>query len=194
MVGAQVLADCLRRVRTRDTGGAFRERFMLEAVLFYVLAIAAVVAGVAVVTRRNPISSAVALVVCFFFLSAMYVLLGAHFVAVMQVLVYAGAIMVLFIFVIMLLNLRDDENTNPIPIRPRAIVGLGAVGLTGLGLVQAIHAVSTHDLPGANAPGGTIEAVGKAMFGGAYLLPFEVASAVLTVAMIGAVVLAKRDI
>lgn len=167
---------------------------MLEAVLFYVLAVAAIVAGVAVVTRRNPISSAVALVVCFFFLSAMYVLLGAHFVAVMQVLVYAGAIMVLFIFVIMLLNLRHDENEPPRQIKPRAIVGLGAAGLTGLGILQALHAVSTANLPGASEGGGTIEAVGKAMFGGAYLLPFEVASAVLTVAMIGAVVLAKREI
>jgi NADH-quinone oxidoreductase subunit J len=179
---------------TRDTPPAFRELKMLEAVLFYLLAIGAIVAGITVVTRRNAISSAVALVVCFFFLSGLYVLLDAHFVAVTQILVYAGAIMVLFIFVIMLLNLRGDGAKLICDLPARGVFGLAAAGLTGLGLLVALEAVLHEDFGSAPGDFGTIESVGMALFGGAYLLPFEIASALLTVAMIGAVVLAKREI
>lgn len=165
---------------------------MLFPVIFYLFAIVAVLAGFAVVTRRNPISAAIALVVCFFFLSGMYAMLDAHFVAVIQILVYAGAIMVLFIFVIMLLNLRGGSNELP-NISPRAIAGLGVVGVVGMGLMVAIEAVVHTEL----APGvgvGTIQDVGMALFDGKYLIPFEYASALLTVGMVGAVVLGKRKI
>jgi len=163
-------------------------------VFFTLFALIAVVSGFVVVTRQNPISSAVALVVCFFFLAGMYALLDAHFVAVIQVLVYAGAIMVLFIFVIMLLNLRGDEAPPWSDLAPRAIAGLAAAGLTGLGLVVAVEAVKNAEIGEAQPEFGTIEQVGNALFGGTYLLPFEYASALLTVAMVGAVVLGKRKI
>ena len=97
---------------------------MFEAVFFYLFSLFAIVSGVGVVTMRNPIASALSLVICFFFLAADYALLGAHFVAVIQILVYAGAIMVLFIFVIMLLNLRHGDHLTFNDIGPRGVVGM----------------------------------------------------------------------
>ena len=167
---------------------------MLQAVIFYSLAIAAVIAGVVVITRRNPISSAIALVVAFFFQAALYVLLDAHFVAVTQVLVYAGAIMVLFIFVIMLLNLRTADTAALPHVPGRAVVGLAVAGLVGTGLVTSLEALRLVDMGPVAPDFGTIQQVGSVIFDGTYLLPFEVASVLLTVAMVGAVVLAKREI
>ncbi len=167
---------------------------MTEAVLFYLFSIAAIIAGVVVITARNPITSALSLVVCFFFLAADYVMLDAHFVAVIQILVYAGAIMVLFVFVIMLLNLREE---GPAPIGElgrRAFIGLACAGLLGIGLVTAVDSLVHVPSPGLPDGYGTIANVGLALFGGAYLLPFESISVLLTVAMIGAVVLAKKEI
>ena len=167
---------------------------MAEAIAFYTLASVAVALGIIVVTRQSPISSAVALVGSFFCLAAMYALLDAHFVAIIQVLVYAGAIMVLFIFVIMLLNIRTSGPVALPHLGARAITGLAIVGLIGTGLVVSARAL--HDTPLEARPPefGTIAQIGQVMFGGAYLLPFEVASALLTVAMVGAVILGKRDI
>jgi NADH-quinone oxidoreductase subunit J len=169
---------------------------MIQPVLFYLFSLAAVLTGFSVITARNPITSALSLVACFFCLAADYVLLDAHFVAVIQVLVYAGAIMVLFIFVIMLLNIRDDI---PVPlgeIPRRAIFGLTVAGFLGTGAVTALGAV-TSELPHTTAVSenyGTIEAVGTALFSGPYLLPFEVVSVLLTVAVVGAVILAKKEV
>lgn len=167
---------------------------MLEAVIFYIFAISAVLAGITVVTRRSPITSAIALVVCFFFLSGMYVMLDAHFVAVIQLLVYAGAIMVLFVFVIMLLNLRDEGPSFFDELVGRGVVGIIAAAFIGIGMFTALGAVSGKLFPVVAEGYGTIEAVGQKLFDGTYLLPLEVASALLTIAMIGAVVLAKREI
>lgn len=82
---------------------------VLETIFFYLFAIGAVIASIAVIVPRNPLYSAIALILDFFFFAGLYVLLSAHFMAVIQVLVYGGAIMVLFVFIIMLLNLRDQE-------------------------------------------------------------------------------------
>jgi len=166
---------------------------MTEAVLFYLFSIAAILAGVGVITARNPISSALSLVTCFFFLAADYVMLEAHFVAVIQILVYAGAIMVLFVFVIMLLNLREGVSGLG-EIDRRGLVGIGVAGLMGIGLLTAVGTL-VHPPSEAVPEGfGTIRDVGMALFGGNYLLPFEAISVLLTVAMIGAVVLAKREV
>ncbi len=167
---------------------------MTESVLFYLFGLAALVSAASVVIQRNPIASALSLVVCFFALAAEYVLLDAHFVAVVQVLVYAGAIMVLFIFVIMLLNIRE-EGPSAIPaLTARTGLGLLAAGLLGVGAIAALDGL-VHS-PAAHLPEGfgTIEALGRALFSGPYLLPFEAVSLLLTVGMVGAVVLAKREI
>jgi NADH-quinone oxidoreductase subunit J len=167
---------------------------MTEAVLFYLFSLVAVLAGFSVVVSRNPISSAMSLVVAFFFLAANYVLLDAHFVAVIQLLVYAGAIMVLFIFVIMLLNLREGAPTPVLELSRRALFALAVAGLLGVGLIAGLDVV-TSDMPAGLPEGfGTIADVGRALFMGKYFLPFEVVSVLLTVAVVGAVVLAKREI
>ncbi len=167
---------------------------MFEAVLFYVFSLVAMMSGVGVVTMRNPIASALSLVVCFFFLAADYVLLDAHFVAVIQILVYAGAIMVLFIFVIMLLNLRHGDQLTFEDIGRRSIVGMGTAGLLAVGLFTALGQLPVVLPAQIPADYGTIAYIGKALFEGPYLLPFETVSALLTVAVVGAVVLAKKEI
>src|SRR5438270_6446897 len=103
---------CLRRATSRNSAPIstrWCEADVAEAILFYLFAIGVLVAGAQVIFRRNPIYGALALVGCFFFLSGIYVLLAAHLIAILQVLVYAGAVMVLFVFVIMLLNLKEEE-------------------------------------------------------------------------------------
>src|SRR5207253_5004945 len=90
------------------------------------------VAGAQVIFRRNPIYGALSLVGCFFFLSGVYVLLGAHLIAILQVLVYAGAVMVLFVFVIMLLNLKDEELGEQRITAWKGIGALSVVALVGL--------------------------------------------------------------
>jgi NADH-quinone oxidoreductase subunit J len=167
---------------------------VIETVFFYVFSLAAVACAISVVVQASPIASALSLVGCFFCLAADYVLLDAHFVAVIQLLVYAGAIMVLFIFVIMLLNLRHD---GPLPIAGiggRALAGIAAAGFMGVGLLALLDRLASG--PGAALPPdfGTTRAVGLAMFAGPYLLPFEAVSLLLTIGMIGAVVLARKEI
>ena len=179
---------------------------MFEALLFYTFSALAVFAGAMVITRRNAASSAIALVASFFCLASMYAMLGAHFVAVIQILVYAGAIMVLFIFVIMLLNLRDGQPTPLGDIGRRAVFGVAVAGLLAIGLITAVGALG-YGAPAVPADGGVslapgsgeilyggIEHVGRSLFTGRYLLPFETISVLLTVGVIGAVVLAKKEL
>lgn len=171
---------------------------MTQPVLFYLFSLIAVISGFSVISARNPITSALSLVACFFCLAADYALLDAHFVAVIQLLVYAGAIMVLFIFVIMLLNIREELPVALGDISRRALFGVSVAGLLGIGLVTAIFNATQHapKMPAVDANYGTIQAVGVALFSSesVYLLPFEVVSALLTVAVVGAVVLAKKEI
>ncbi len=166
--------------------------------VFYVFAIITLASAVACITRRSPVAAALWLVNTLFHLAGIYVLLDAHFIAAAQVLVYAGAIMVVFLFVIMLLNLgRVQETTD---IRGPA----GKVIATGLGLVLIGELVALRNVtltPDLLAPAGsmaaTIEergavtAIALPLFQ-QYLVPFEVASVMLLAAIVGAVVLAKR--
>jgi NADH-quinone oxidoreductase subunit J len=179
---------------------------MLEATLFYLFAAMTVACGFIVVVRRSPFESALALVVSFFFLAALYAMLGAHFVAAIQLLVYAGAIMVLFIFVIMVLNLTGDEGRRHRRLSVGSVAGLASALLLGGTILASFVGSSGFPggaspvgggggvPPGASPAFGTVEAVGLELFGGRFLLPFEVASLLLTVAVVGAVVLAKKDL
>ncbi|MCB9744726.1 MAG: NADH-quinone oxidoreductase subunit J [Alphaproteobacteria bacterium] len=166
---------------------------MFEAALFYTFSILAILAGISVITRRNAISSAVSLVASFFCLAAMYALLDAHFVAVIQILVYAGAIMVLFIFVIMVLNVREELEEGW-DLTPRAIAGAGVGGVLGLTTLVALTAADGGPSAELHEGFGTIQQLGYLLFSGQYLLPFELVSALLTVAVVGAVVLAKKEL
>jgi NADH-quinone oxidoreductase subunit J len=168
-------------------------------VLFGGFAALAIVSAASCVTRRNPVASALWLVVTLFSLAALFVLLDAQFLAVLQVLVYAGAIMVLFLFVIMLLNLG---RAGPTDLKGPIGLGLGVL-LAGLLLVQLLVLRQTSTLPAlgpaarvaprAAVGGGIIPALAQPLFT-VYLVPFELTSLLLLAAIVGAVVLAKRKL
>ncbi|MFC2172101.1 NADH-quinone oxidoreductase subunit J [Acidobacteriota bacterium] len=167
---------------------------VLYALLFYGLAFFAVGSAIMVVTRKNTVHSAVFLVFVFFAVAALFVMLHAEFVAAVQILVYAGGIMVLFLFVIMLVNLEEIEK-----LRSRYRQWWAASLLALLLMVVILTAVfSRLRFPAAlesgplAAHGGNTEAVGRMLFTH-FLLPFEIVSVLLLVAMIGAIVLARRE-
>ena len=168
----------------------------VESALFWAFALCTVVSAALVVLGKSPITSAMSLVGTFFFLAGLYVLLWAHTIAVLQVLVYAGAIMVLFLFVIMLLSLTDPETSGGVTV-PRVLGGASAVGLLAV-LVSVLLKVQVPNdywpqSAARVAQFGTLESVGRAVFT-AYLLPFEAVSLLLLVAIVGAVVVAKSRI
>ena len=166
---------------------------------FWIFGVIAMASALVCITRKNPVSSALWLVVTLFALAAMFVLLDAQFIAVLQVLVYAGAIMVLFLFVIMLLNLG-----RPGPTDIRGSLGLLTATVLAGALVLQLRVLSESPLPSSIQlqPGaitalqqqqGIVGAVATPLFG-TYLIPFEIASVLLLAAIVGAVVLAKRKL
>lgn len=167
----------------------------MESIFFIVVAAVAVLTSILVVTCKNPINSALALVMTFFCLATLYVTLDAPFMAVTQVIVYAGAIMVLIIFVIMLLNIRVETVKRS----SHAVLAGGAIGL--FLLFQTVWFLMRGSLTGATGPMdkamvvkvGHIELIGKALYTD-FLLPFEITSILLLAAIVGAVILAKRKI
>ncbi len=162
-----------------------------ELILFVLFAAAAVAGAVSLILQRHPIHSALSLVVVMVALAALYLLLGAEFVAAVQVIVYAGAIMVLFVFVIMLLNAGVEERTNLS--KMARYVGLPAAGLLGASIVwrlaQSARALGVS--PVADKGVDTRE-LSRMLFQ-QYVLPFELASVLILIAILGAVVLAKRE-
>ena len=165
-----------------------------ELVLFWIFAVPLVLTALGVLIARSPVYAAMNLVAAFFCLAGIYVLLTAHLIAFMQILVYAGAVMVLFLFVIMLLSL-GDEHLQPERRRVMQYVGVGgALGLLSV-LVAAISRLPDQAMgPLANPDKfGTVKAVGQVLYT-QFLLPFEVTSLLLLVAIVGAVVVAKERI
>lgn len=166
----------------------------ISNILFYVFALATLVFGALVVANpfsRNPVTSAMFLVLTIISMAGLFVLLNAFFLAAVQVLVYAGAVMVLFLFVIMLLDLKEEER------RKIKLTGLVA-GLVSVGAIVAIFVRSllatkpSENLPAPTAVGDTAT-LGKMLFTN-YLLPFEIVSILLLVAMVGVILLSKKDL
>ncbi len=162
------------------------------ALLFYLVAGVAVVAALGVVLERTPVYSALCLIVVLCSLAVVYLLLGAEFIAVIQVIVYAGAIMVLFVLVIMLLNAARETPGE----RSRLARWMGAPLLAAF-LVLALYAVSQQFSGGGPPPAQPLAAgpaeIGNLLFR-SYVLPFEVTSILVLVAILGAVSLAKKEI
>ncbi len=166
--------------------------------LFYFFGAIAVISSLLVISQRNPIYSVLLLIASFGALSGLYVLLEAPFVAVTQIIVYAGAIMVLFLFVVMLLNApheETDQDERLHAFRRQGPFRFGAVLAIALAteLTWALAkggATETGGFPGAAVS--SVQAIGKVLFT-EYAFPFEVTSVLILVAMVGAVVLAKRD-
>jgi len=159
----------------------------ISSVLFFLLAFGVVGAGIAVVTLRNIIHSAVAMMICFGSLAGMYALLGAPIVAAAQVLIYLGAISVLILFAIMLTQAGDATLPAPfhrqVPIA--AVVALAIVGLVGWAVIQTDWGVASQAVAAA------VDAIATAVFT-TYALPFEIISLLILVAIIGAIFLARR--
>ena len=165
----------------------------METVLFYLFAVLAVASALLVVIHKNPVSSAVSLVLTLFSTAVLFVLLSAHFIAAIQILVYAGAIMVLFLFTVMFLNLKPGA----LNFDSKNMAFKGSLLLAGLFFVGyfAILAYSRTFPEGSTAAlpegFGTVEGVGKTLFTD-YLLPFELTSVLILAAIIGVVAIAKR--
>ncbi len=171
----------------------------MRALLFYAFSAIAIVSALLCVTRRSAVAAALWLVCVMFHLACLYVMLDAHFIAAVQVLVYAGAIMVLFLFVIMLLNIG-----RPGPSDIKGAGGRVIATVAGLVMLAELLVLRAFELPpGLALPAGTVaaeverrgavQAVAHPLFE-QYLLPFEITSVMLLAAVVGAVVLAKRRI
>lgn len=166
----------------------------LEVILFFLFALIAAVSAVVMITRPNPVMSAIFLILNFFSLAGLYLLLNAQFIAVAQVIVYAGAIMVLFLFVLMLLNLQDEKGllAGFSKIKSLAVL-VGVVVFLEVAYIVFYSAPARSLVPNADRSiqSGTIESIGFQLYTG-YMLPFEIAGFLLLASTIGALVLAKR--
>ena len=162
----------------------------MSVLAFVVLAVVALGSALGLVFKKNPIHGALFLVVNLATIAAFYLSLGAEFLAAAQVIVYAGAIMVLFVFAIMVL-IPGKEETGPDPRRPVRVLAL-PVGLVLLAELAVIVAARGSAVP-ATAPAvpGGVEAIGRLLFTD-YLFPFELTSVLLLAAMVGVLVLARR--
>lgn len=174
---------------------------MPETLLFYVLAAVAVGASALVIGQRNPMYSVLFLIASFGALSGLYITLDAPFVAVAQIIIYAGAIMVLFLFVVMLLNAPQEDAAGWDRSHPLRRPGIGRIGasLAGLLVVQLVWALGQiaglDTAVGAQGDAATLSSVrelGRILFT-EYAFAFEATSALILVAMVGAVVLARKD-
>jgi NADH-quinone oxidoreductase subunit J len=169
----------------------------MESIFFFVVAAVTVISSILVVTCKNPINSALSLVMTFFCLAVFYVMLDAPFMAATQVIVYAGAIMVLIIFVIMLLNVKAESGKRAShAVLAGTTVGAFSLFLTCWFLIKGslTGAPGTPFLDHAQVVKyGHVELIGKALFTD-FLLPFEITSLLLLAAIIGAVILAKKKI
>jgi NADH-quinone oxidoreductase subunit J len=164
---------------------------IVHDILFWFFSIAMLACGFLVIFSRNPVASALFLVLLFAFLAGLFVLLEAFFIAAIQVLVYAGAVMVLFLFVIMLLDIKASERRK---FRALGVLGGIAVAVAFVWELKIVLARPVKPLAGGGDElRGGLEQVVRPLFAD-YMLPFEVTALLLLVAMIGVVLLSKREL
>jgi NADH-quinone oxidoreductase subunit J len=165
----------------------------METILFFIFAGVAVAAAINLLVQKHPIHSALSLIVVMAMLSILYVLLYAEFLAITQIIVYAGAIMVLFVFVIMLLSPKKEESKIP----QNKLLLWGGVPLGGCLLIQLAVILGRSPVEvsggGSSPVVGSTESIGRLLFTD-YLLPFEFISVLILIAILGAVVLTKREL
>ena len=170
---------------------------MTSSQLFFsYFAVMMTVLSLLVVTRKNPVHAILWMLILFVHMAGLYLFLNAEFLAAIQIIVYAGAIMVLYLFVVMLLNLRKEE--TELRFVKQWPAALGAAAVLGVILVSVLSKITVLPPPGeysieAIKSVGSIMTIGKVLYT-QYLLPFEIASIILLVAIIGAVVLAKKRV
>jgi len=164
----------------------------MELIAFFVLALLLIASAIVVITNRNPVSAAVALAFNLVSIAGLYMVLDAQFIGLLQVIVYAGAIMVLILFVIMLLNLREEVKAHPAGTFQRVLAPVTAL-LFAVVIGRAVWLTAPSTFPEKTEGFGTAASLGKELFTRFYY-PFEAISLLLVVAMIGAVLLAKRKL
>jgi len=169
----------------------------MDALLFWILAAVTVASAVLVIGQRNPMRSVLLLIVMFMALAGLYVTLGSPFAAVVQIIIYAGAIMVLFLFVVMLLNVPTEE--TPIGRQARLLGGVGPrrfgallSAALALELFWALGRLGAVAMPAGDTPETTVKAIGLRLFRD-YAFAFEATSVLILVAMVGAVILARKE-
>jgi NADH-quinone oxidoreductase subunit J len=175
---------------------------MVTQVLFFIFAACAGGSALAMITRKNPVASAMWLIGTFFSLAAIYTLLGAFFIGIIQILVYAGAIMVLFLFVIMLLNLGNNLEADIRGTGWKVMAGGG--GLVMLALLARIFTAGTMPMPLGEKAGAAVLAAQQAEHGSVgiialplyrdFVVPLQATAILLLIAVVGAVMLAKRKV
>lgn len=162
----------------------------LQTVLFWLFSLIGISGAIGLIINRNPVYSALSLILNFFSIAGLYLTLQAEFLAVIQILVYAGAIMVLFLFVIMLLNLQDEPKRPTFEFSRIAAWVLG--GALAAELIAVFRSVGSETtLLAGDYKYGTVESVGQAMMT-KYLFPFEMISVILISSLIGAIVISKK--
>jgi NADH-quinone oxidoreductase subunit J len=167
---------------------------MAETLTFYVLAALILMFGVAVVVTKNTVHSVLYLIGSFLAVALLYASMNSLFVAVIQVLVYAGGIVVLYLFVVMLVNLKRPPEQHVDPNRRTALGGVMAAVVMGeLVIIATYNAIRPAPVASAATPVGFVEPLAMALYTD-YLIPFEVASMLLLVAMVGAIILARREL
>ena len=165
----------------------------MTPLLFWIFAIAMLVFGVSVIAQPNPVSGALSLVVTFIALAALFVSLDAFFIGIIQILVYAGAVMVLFLFIIMLMDLNAGHRRGS---HPATLAGGVLIALVFVGqLVQVLSAFPQGNRPAPvlAAPVNDVQSVGHVLFT-SYNLPFQIVAVLILVATVGVVVLSKREL
>lgn len=166
----------------------------MEYFIFFACAIVAVISSLLVIIQKNPVASVIFLIMAFFAQAILYIQLSAIFVAVLQIVVYTGAIMVLFLFVIMLLNLRKDEFGPETHKNQRWLTRIfGAVMLIELAIIIGRGFAAGSEPVRTASDFGTVERIAVALFTD-YLFPFELTSVLLIAALVGAVVLARKRV
>jgi NADH-quinone oxidoreductase subunit J len=164
---------------------------MLTQYLFWFLSFVAIFSAVAVIVSRNPVYSVLYLIVTFFSIAGHYFLLNAQFLAAVHIIVYAGAIMVLFLYVIMMLNLnRIEEEKRSLMSKFTSVIASGVLALVLIGAMRRADELHSQE---SNMNVGLVENLGKALYQD-FLLPFELASVLFLAAMVGAVYLSKKDL
>jgi NADH-quinone oxidoreductase subunit J len=162
----------------------------LSTLLFILLSVMAVGSALMMLFSKNPVHSILWLIVVFFAISGHYVLLNAQFLAIVNIIVYAGAIMVLFLFVVMLMNLNAE--TEPAKNYRMYLIGIVSGGSLLLVLLSAVMTANLHQPVMKIGDAGLINKLGKTLFEN-YVLPFEISSVLFLSAMIGAVIIGKKD-
>lgn len=164
----------------------------MDQILFFIIAAIAVISAVYFVVAKNPLYAVLSLIVTFFSIAGMYVLLNAQFLGIIQIIVYTGAIMVLFLYILMMLNLnKADEGKKNIVGK---VIGFVSAGILFVGLLGAYKGLKIETISGnINYEAGLTANLGKLLFN-EYVLPFELASILIFAGIVGATLIGKKDL